>query len=139
MKLQAEASGILNWMIEGLLKWNDTGLNPPQIVIDAGEDYLKENDLVAQFLNEETTNREGDSVSISELFKRYLLWCEDSGIEFKATKQTLSKKIESKGYAKTVIGNIRSWKDIILKEHTVEQSQNRIKEDKSFSWKIRAD
>ncbi|MCH5463531.1 phage/plasmid primase, P4 family, partial [Secundilactobacillus sp. HBUAS58055] len=38
-KLQREEVGILNWMVEGALKWQREGLIPPQIVQQASKDY----------------------------------------------------------------------------------------------------
>ena len=40
-KLKAEAPGILNWMIDGCLQWQQIGLAPPKVVTDATAAYLR--------------------------------------------------------------------------------------------------
>jgi putative DNA primase/helicase len=52
-KLWAERSGILNWLLEGTRKWLTDGLQEPQSVIDATDQYRLESDPMLVFLNEE--------------------------------------------------------------------------------------
>jgi P4 family phage/plasmid primase-like protien len=49
LKLQSEASGILNWMLAGCLEWNQTGLAVPKEITDAVEDYKNEMDVMSGF------------------------------------------------------------------------------------------
>ena len=50
-KLQAEASGILNWLIAGCLLWQKEGLKPPPEIEAAVEDYRSEEDMLADFVD----------------------------------------------------------------------------------------
>ncbi|MDF2064968.1 phage/plasmid primase, P4 family [Bacillus sp. Cr_A10] len=50
-KLMAEASGILNWMLEGCEEWKENGLQCPSGVTSATEEYREEMDGVQRFLN----------------------------------------------------------------------------------------
>src|SRR5215472_622486 len=43
-KLKAEGPGILNWAIQGCLKWQQEGLEAPQAVAEATEAYAVESD-----------------------------------------------------------------------------------------------
>ena len=54
-KLMAEAAGILRWMIEGCLDWQENGLVRPQSVIDATSTYFEDEDLMKQWLQEESS------------------------------------------------------------------------------------
>jgi putative DNA primase/helicase len=79
--LQAEAGGILNWMIAGCLTWQRDGLQPPAAVQLASDTYRKANDPMAAFLADCTT--EGgfdDTVLVREVFAVYLTWAEKEGI-----------------------------------------------------------
>jgi putative DNA primase/helicase len=51
-KLKAEGPGILRWMIEGCLDWQNHGLVRPKSVINATEEYFSEQDLFGQWLEE---------------------------------------------------------------------------------------
>jgi len=47
---EEERSGILNWMIDGLLQYLEGGLQEPAQVIEATEDYRKDSDPIGDFL-----------------------------------------------------------------------------------------
>jgi putative DNA primase/helicase len=51
-KLKAELPGILNWALEGCLMWQEHGLEPPQEVQTATEEYREEMDPLGDFLAE---------------------------------------------------------------------------------------
>lgn len=51
-KLQKEAAGILNWMLEGCLQWQrEGGLNVPQEIKDDVAEYKDEMDLLSDFFS----------------------------------------------------------------------------------------
>lgn len=52
VKLADEYPGIMNWLIAGYKMWMDQGLNPPYSVQTATQEYKKENDSVALWLDE---------------------------------------------------------------------------------------
>ena len=52
-KLNAEASGILNWLIEGCLQWKATGLALPDSMREDTLAYRHEQDVVGRFVDEE--------------------------------------------------------------------------------------
>jgi putative DNA primase/helicase len=45
-ELESEAGGILRWCVIGCLLWQQNRLSPPEIVLEATEDYLQEEDKV---------------------------------------------------------------------------------------------
>jgi putative DNA primase/helicase len=51
-KLKAEWPGILAWMIEGCIAWQEIGLAPPKAVSDATDDYLTAEDTIGTWLTE---------------------------------------------------------------------------------------
>lgn len=59
-KLKAEGPGILNWAIQGTLKWLEQGLDAPPAVQEATEEYLQSEDETGIWLDECT---ERDSTS----------------------------------------------------------------------------
>ena len=74
MKLKNEASGILNWMVEGFSMWVKEGLDPPSAVVDATLEYRKENDPIGKFLDDCTAPSPGSRVSAYDLYARYKKW-----------------------------------------------------------------
>jgi putative DNA primase/helicase len=51
-KLAAELPGVLNWAIQGLRTYREVGLNPPERVIAATQDYRAEQNVLADFISE---------------------------------------------------------------------------------------
>jgi putative DNA primase/helicase len=51
-KLLAEKSGILNWLIEGALRWKQEGLKVPVIITNATDEYRGEMDVIGNFIRE---------------------------------------------------------------------------------------
>lgn len=79
-KLEAEKSGILNWMLEGLEKLLENGhLKPCDDVIKATKEYQEESDKVGQFFNERM-ERSSENCKGGEVYKAYCDWCADSNL-----------------------------------------------------------
>lgn len=76
-KLQAEASGILRWMVEGCLRWQREGLRLPGAVEDARTAYRVEMDVVAAFLADCTVSL--GEVGAADLYRVYASWAKDNG------------------------------------------------------------
>ena len=78
-KLEAELSGILNWAIEGCMKWQSEGLAPPRIVLEQREHYRRELDTVRKFFDAELVVKNDGKIGSSELFQNYRNWCRRMG------------------------------------------------------------
>lgn len=78
-KLMAELSGILNWAIEGCLKWQQEGLTPPEIVERQTAEYKCSMDSISQFISDECVVGSEHSMSSSRFYERYRDWCSRSG------------------------------------------------------------
>ena len=73
-KLKRELSGILNWAIEGCLKWQSQGLIEPAAVKRATQSYREEEDLIGEFI---LANCELDPeawTSTAELYQAFTSW-----------------------------------------------------------------
>lgn len=75
-KLAAEASGILNWMIEGALNYLEGGLMEPASVRNATQELREESDPVGAFLEDAcvVTGEEFDRIGSSELVHSFQYW-----------------------------------------------------------------
>jgi putative DNA primase/helicase len=94
-KLEAELSGILNWAVEGCLKWQSDGLAPPSIVREQREHYRRELDTVQKFFDAELVWKIDGKIGSSELYQNYRDWCRRMGHtavddrQFKASMQRI--------------------------------------------------
>jgi putative DNA primase/helicase len=74
--VKEEASGVLNWLIEGFIRYDLEGLKPPDEVKKAVQTYLEMEDLIGYFLYSCTTPA-GQEVflPLKDLYKVYSEWC----------------------------------------------------------------
>lgn len=78
-KLKAEAEGILAWAVEGALLWQKEGLESPEDVRMATEEYRHEQDSLGRFLAEECIQGDLDKVLVKDFKARYTEWCRENG------------------------------------------------------------
>ena len=78
-KLKAEASGILNWALEGLRQWQKTGLAEPDTVTEATSEYRADQDVLQHFIDALCTTGAGKRARGSALYAAYKLWAETAG------------------------------------------------------------
>jgi putative DNA primase/helicase len=80
-KLWEERSGILNWLIEGLLAYLEGGLQEPQAVLDATREFREESDPVGAFLTEcaVMSGSETDFMTSRELIEAFNHWLAEKG------------------------------------------------------------
>jgi putative DNA primase/helicase len=77
--LREEGPGILNWLIDGCMAWQERGLDPPASVLEATAEYRSENDPLGAFLAGETIKEAGASVQAKVIYDAYAAWCTDNG------------------------------------------------------------
>ena len=72
-------SAILNWLLEGWRLLRTEGLNPPELVRAATEEYRHDSDKLAQFAEEKLAPCPGGEVRTAVLYDHYRDWCRDNG------------------------------------------------------------
>jgi putative DNA primase/helicase len=79
-KLRAEAGAVLAWMVRGFLGWQASGLQPPQAILSATQDYLDAQDTLGLWLDErcDTTDPTAEEKS-SALYESFRAWKEARG------------------------------------------------------------
>lgn len=102
-KLQAEASGILNWLVAGCLEWQKRGLDPaPAAVTSATEAYQAESDPLRQFIEDCCVVTPNASVKAGDLYRAYVKWAREQGLSEKErfTNNAFGRRMGGK-FAKT--------------------------------------
>jgi len=80
-KLLAELPGILAWAVRGALAWLQRGLDPPAAVRVATQEYRRESDPLAQFIDECCVVSDQFNVGANHLFKAYEQWGIEQGLK----------------------------------------------------------
>lgn len=79
-------SGILNWCLDGLRLFQELGLQPPQSVINATDQYRLDSDKIARFISDEMEEGRDYEVRTSEAYERYKSWCIRNGFNYGSIK-----------------------------------------------------
>ena len=75
---RAEASGILNWLLDGYRCWRERGLDAPECVRKAKDAYRSEQDPLSGFLDMCTVKGDHKECKATELYKAYKGYCLDA-------------------------------------------------------------
>lgn len=94
-KLERESVGILNWAVDGALKWQREGLKAPSSVQAASKSYRAEMDTLELFVRDCCDLGPDYQAPAGELFKAYQSWAESNG-EYKMRKQKFSAEMKNK-------------------------------------------
>lgn len=113
-KLRAEWPAILGWMLAGCLDWRDGGLKVPPIVRDATDDYLAEEDSVAQWIADHIVRDPMAFTATTELFLSWAAWCKTRNLT-PGTEKSFVAELADKDYAQKRTGKARGFKGIALK------------------------
>lgn len=96
-KLRQEGPAILRWAIDGAIEWHRRGLLVPERVAAASKDYLDGEDLLGQFLADETVTDRAAFTLTAELHARFRQWTDLQGLAA-WTSHTFTKELKSRGF-----------------------------------------
>lgn len=135
-KLSLEMSGILNWAIEGCLKWQQSGLKEPMVVKKATGDYKEDMDILGPFLYECCHAPLIDDVKIEakELYEVYSNWCYKNN-EHQLKNRSFYRMMETKGFKKKKgAGNKTYLHGVTLIERKSMFTQTKLLENEGKSY-----
>jgi putative DNA primase/helicase len=102
-KLRSELPGILNWAIEGALRWQRAGrIETPAKVVEATSEYVDAMDGLAEFIDEVLIRDKAAQTTTAAIFKAYEQWARyREGIRLPLTKHRLALRIKGRGFRPT--------------------------------------
>jgi putative DNA primase/helicase len=106
-KLRAEWGGILRWMIAGCLAWQQQGLNPPEVVRGATDEYLAAEDAMGRWMEERCELARGSWTPVRALFANWQKWCEKTG-EHSGSLKAFSQALQARGFEPERTGGDRT-------------------------------
>jgi putative DNA primase/helicase len=96
--LRAEWPAILRWCIEGCLMWQREGLNPPESVRQASEQYLNAEDVLGQWLEDCClTSPRIEFCTTATLYQSWVEWCAKTG-QVAGSSKAFSQKLSERGF-----------------------------------------
>ncbi|MGH9426042.1 MAG: DNA primase family protein, partial [Terriglobia bacterium] len=112
-KLKAEASGILNFLIEGARMHFRNEIREPSAVRHATQTYLRDQDTVASFLEASTIEAFGATVGKGALYDAYANYCAEEAMQA-VSKGEFGSILKKMNYEDTRKGDERQWKGLRL-------------------------
>ncbi len=114
-KLKKEYPGILKWMVEGLEKYFEHGLNKPEAVQNAISEYRQEMDTVHRFIEERCLLDRNSKTPLKTLKHAYQDWCSEELLQSLAVSE-FKKALIDKNVHEKKSGSQRFYEGIKLEE-----------------------
>lgn len=96
-RLKAEWPGILKWLIDGCLSWQEQGLRPAQAVLDATDAYLEAEDAISAWIDECCIRDPQAWTGTSDLYASWKVWADRTG-EFAGSTKRFVQQLETRGF-----------------------------------------
>jgi putative DNA primase/helicase len=121
-KLASEASGILNWVVRGCQLWQEEGLEMPDTVREAVKEYKRDEDRLADFIEDKIVESPGSGIKHADLYKAYKDHSEVHG-NHAWTSRALIKALRERQWTSIATWEAKVvWRDHALKEPNNENS-----------------
>ena len=111
--LREEYPGILAWLVQGCLEWQQHGLSPPASIIKAVDDLAAEEDYIGQFLDDCLIHHDDEHVRIpctrlNELFRWW--WAHNMDAQERRTPgiKSVNTQIRDRGHTVEQSGG-KTW------------------------------
>src|SRR6516165_8894792 len=119
-KLKAELPGIMQWMIDGCMNWQERGLAPPEVVTKATAAYLEAEDALAAWIEEAGQRDPNAWEKSSDLFASWAAWATKAGEYFGPMKRFLGV-FETKGFTYERRRDGRGYRGLRLNHYGIGQ------------------
>lgn len=122
-KLFADLPAVLNWAVEGCLRWQAEGLTVPAIIKASSDEYRAAEDKLADFLAEnfEFVAFDASRVTNKDVMAKASEWFKANNI-YMPSDRTIAERLLEGGAERTRSNGVRYWARLKLKSKKSEQS-----------------
>ncbi|EAF8775205.1 DNA primase [Listeria monocytogenes] len=121
-KLKGELTGILNWAVEGCLKWQREGLKLPTAVERASNEYKSEMDVITAFIEDCCETDLESKIKSKTLYDTYREWAKDNG-QYVMSSTKFGREMGLK-FEKKKSGSVRLYQGIKLNDEYAQMNFN---------------
>jgi putative DNA primase/helicase len=115
LKAPAELEGVLRWMVDGWREYRRIGLDPPQLVIDATNEYLAQMNPLADFIADECEAAPEYDQPSGTLREAYKDWTQSNFDRRRLSDTDFDRAMNALGYQKHEKSSGRFWRGVRLK------------------------
>jgi putative DNA primase/helicase len=108
--LSQSGSAILNWLLEGVQEWRESGLGIPPAVREATAEFRRDMDPLVEWMQEcvEIDPSGNATETNSDAWQSYQKWCDDNGIRHSIGRRTFSTRLRQR-FEQGRDGRTRFW------------------------------
>lgn len=116
-KLRDEWGGVLQWAIDGCLEWQSKGLQTPETVRVATDDYFDDEDEISQWIEDRCEKKDSHFTPFKNLYDDWTDWCLENrdNVVRDRSRKWFSGQLQSHGFESTRTKKDRGFKGISLK------------------------
>ena len=102
-RLRAYLPGILRWLVEGCLEWQQVGISPPAQVAQWVDELAREEDYIREFIADclVASDIQGTRISCADMYEAMRWWWSvnrDPGLKRIPAITTVNKELRQRGY-----------------------------------------
>lgn len=133
-----EPEKILNWLLAGLLAYQEQGLDEPQQVTQWLQEYREDVDTARQFIHEGPEHGRTELVAEGEspvraVYQAYLGWAEDNGVR-PLGMRGFNERLSSMGFEKRKRERGMMWQGIKIDPHGQGQVAAQLSSRRNNTW-----
>ena len=104
--------GVLRWLVEGVLAWQEHGLAPPVEATEAVDLWMEDEDEFGAFVRECLVAAPGHQEPIGSIYEEYQFWAARNGVRLVWTKRAVSRALAERGFERWRSKNDRGFSGI---------------------------
>jgi putative DNA primase/helicase len=112
--VDAEAAGILDWMIQGCVFWQRNGLPKSESIKESTETYRLSEDPIGDFLSSRCLIMADGRSTVKTLYENYVGFCEGEKIK-PLGKKNFNQTLEERDFARKKFAEGSTWYGIALR------------------------
>jgi putative DNA primase/helicase len=110
-KLRGEMAGILTWAVQGCLEWQKRGLDVPESIKMATQQYRADMDILENFITDRCHKIQAKRVPVGDLYDAYKDWSQ-AACQDVVGKKVFGDLMRQKSYGQIKSGSTRFWKGL---------------------------
>ena len=117
-RLEKEAPGILAWLVQGCLEWQERGLDPPEKIRADAEELRRREDTFQQFFDERCLADPDHHALFKDIYTKFAAWYAeeiDESERYRPSKKAVSAWLEKRGFQRTKPGGQATVNGLLLK------------------------
>jgi putative DNA primase/helicase len=113
--INAERDGILAWMVQGCLEWQQGGLRVPALIANATAGYRKDSDVLGSWIDERCRYAPGERLRLTDAYMHFQWYFKEIGMTAPA-RPAFVRRMGQRGHQRTRSNGLDFFLDLALRD-----------------------